>query len=243
MQLSVAAVPGDRRGPGGDARHDRRAAERPGLARRPVRRDPQARVARRTGCRAIDAIVDRTDPGPGRLLRRPRRPGGSRTWSAGPGFAEDPDFRRSSHRRLRRRGPAGRWPGAATPRALRRARSRCITTASTRRPATGSGSSTPATTSASGSGSTPTGEEVHPLMAKPNPPRPGRVRRPRRGDGRRRPDAPLDPRAGPRRQRPGLPGGRGLADPRRALKRAAPRPTIIRGPASDPRPHDSRRDR
>ena len=173
MQLSVAKYKAIARGRGATLDtidvplNDRAWLERP------VRRDPQARVARRTGCRAIDAILGPDRPGPGRLLRRPRRPcRGSRTSSAGPGFADDPDFRRSALRRVRATAPAGRWPGAATPRASTTPRSRCITTGSTRRPATGSGSSTPATTSASAIRLDADGEEIHALIEKPDPPRP-----------------------------------------------------------------------
>ena len=57
------------------------------------------------------------------------------------------------------------------------------------------------------------GVEVHPWLKKPDPVRPVEFDVPARRDRRRgaRPD--LDPGAGPRRERPRMPGRRGLADP------------------------------
>ena len=57
------------------------------------------------------------------------------------------------------------------------------------------------------------GQEVHGWFKKPNPPVPVEFDVPAAGHGRRQPHPDLAAGAGQGRQRPGLPGGRGLVDP------------------------------
>ena len=74
---------GDRRRPRRDARQPRNAAEQSRLAGRPLRRSEGPRRAKMNGWPLLDRIVKWTDPGTGRLLRRPRQPGATgRTSSA-----------------------------------------------------------------------------------------------------------------------------------------------------------------
>ena len=97
QQLSVDALPGDRRRPRRDPRHSRHAAEQ--RAAGSCARFAEAAALENEGERlaAIDRIVHWTDPGPGRLLRRPRQPGAA----AAPGaaacrFDRDPQRFKSS---------------------------------------------------------------------------------------------------------------------------------------------------
>ena len=136
-------VRGDRGRPGGDPRHDRRPPQRPRLARPASSPRSASSTARPTGSRAIDAIADRTDPGPGGFyddLGDPAAP--ARTSSAAPASPTTPT---SAARPYVGFDDRPGWPLAwcrERPEPLRRPAARCITTASTRRPATGSASST-----------------------------------------------------------------------------------------------------
>ena len=133
-----------------------------------VRGDPHARHASRLGCASIDAIVELDQSRPGRLLRRPGRP--APPAAPGPGLGLTPTTPPSARSPLTGFDPrpAGRWPGAATPRALYDAPLQMHYTGLDRDgAATSSASSTPATASRRRSGSTADESiEVHPLLAQ-----------------------------------------------------------------------------